>query len=205
MVKNVIIAILSLLIIFLIVKSHWGTADLSPLATIVGAIITGLITWFAIYETSKLDRKNRKIENTFKYFEDKIIKLASYIPNINKLNAKYFDGKEGKANIINDDIISKELNDINKVKSVLESILLHNPPEKSSIESFIMQLEEFRKTLEYIQIKHRSVANEPYCFIKKDPIDSSTLFIFFDDLHKNVKEHTSYNFEKLNAREIDNF
>ena len=190
---------------YLIVKCHWGAADLSPLATMVGAIITGLITWFAIYETSKLDRKNRKIENTFKYFEDKIIKLSSYIPNINKLNAKYFDGKEGKANIINDDIISKELDDINKVKSILESILLHNPPEKSSIESFIVQLEEFRKTLEYIQTKHRSVANEPYCFIKKDSRGSSTLFIFFDDLRKNVKEHTSYNFEKLNAREIEKF
>ena len=52
------------------------TFDWNPLATIFGAVLTGLITWFAIYKTSQLDKKNRLYEFKYKHF----------IENLNNLN-----------------------------------------------------------------------------------------------------------------------
>lgn len=205
MIKNIIITILSLFIIFLIIKSHWSTADLSPFATIVGAIVTGLITWFAVRETSKLDRKNRKIENAFKYFEDKIIKLSSCITDIKKLNAKYFDDREGKANEVNDKIISEELGKIDNIKSILESILIHNPQETLIIKTFIAQLDRFSKILKYIQIQFKNISNKPCNFIKKDSNVSNKFYIFFDNLKEDIKNNTNYIFERFNEKDIDNF
>lgn len=203
MVKNIIMAILSLVIMFLIVKNHWSAADLSPLATIVGAIITGLITWFAVYETSRQDRENRKMENAYRYFEDKVIKLSSCIPDINKLNAKYFDGQEGKANKIDNDIILTEFRKIDNIKSILESIVLHNPPETSIIRTFIDQLEKFRNVLEHVETRYKNIGNNPCNFIKKDSSGTNKFYIFFEDLRNDIQKNTNYHFEKLNIKDIN--
>ena len=57
------------IILFMILPcSIYGSCDWSPFATILGAILTGGITWFAVDKTSKLDKKARLYELKYKNY-----------------------------------------------------------------------------------------------------------------------------------------
>jgi hypothetical protein len=88
--KNIIIAILSVILVILLIKITWNLSDLNWICTLCGAIITGLITWFAVFKTSELDKKARKYENNYKFVHNKLIEFYEALDDIQELNRMYF-------------------------------------------------------------------------------------------------------------------
>ena len=66
---KLIIFLLAPLFLVSIPVFSFTSIDWNPLATIIGAILTGLITWFAIYKTAELDTKARRFENNYKLYQ----------------------------------------------------------------------------------------------------------------------------------------
>lgn len=96
--------------------------DWNPLATIFGSIITGLITWLAVYKTAKFDKDARLYEFRYKHFIENLNSLNENLKMIYGLT--YYFEKD------NDCIMSKSLD---------EDLLLNDKC-----------IREFKKTFEYL-------------------------------------------------------
>lgn len=88
--KNIIIAILSIVLVILFIKITWNSSDLDWVCALGSAIITGLITWFAVYETSNLDRKARKHDSNKQLYRQKLLELNELIEYLQIYNSIYF-------------------------------------------------------------------------------------------------------------------
>ena len=107
--KNIIIAILSIVLVILLIKITWNPTDLGWICALGGAIITGLITWFAVYETSKLDRKARVYEFKYKHFIENLSQLKENIIPIDRLTFCFKKDKQCIMSFsVDNDYLSKE-------------------------------------------------------------------------------------------------
>lgn len=149
--------------------------DWNPLATIIGSILTGLITWFAVYKTAELDRKARRFENNYKLYQERLLELNNRLLYLRRLNFLFYVKQP-----FDEFDLSAKLTDINnwgetiKAKKALESINRISPKWKQK-ENFIEALNLLADIQQYLssqisQHKHYlSFQDEEY---KKDFIKS---------------------------------
>ena len=72
--------------------------DWNPVATFVGALVTAIATFCAVFLTSWQDRKARKNECNYKYVQEKLFKLYDLLGILQELNHDYFS-KDKKTSI----------------------------------------------------------------------------------------------------------
>lgn len=127
MVKNVIIIVLTCIIIFLSCKLQWTHCDINWIATLLGSIIMGVITWMAIFETSRQDRINRKFEYRNTFYNDKLIELYDCIGVIELLNDRAFNTQITTAFTVDDDTLNYITKNFTQFRKILNYITLLNP------------------------------------------------------------------------------
>lgn len=97
------------------IPSPFSSFDWNPLTTLLGAIITGGITWYAVDRTAKIDRENRKYENNYKYFIENIQYLRDKINFLNSINIQYFSN-ECKELYLEKQIVDKDIKKLEKLR-----------------------------------------------------------------------------------------
>lgn len=81
----------------------FSTINLSSFdwSTIIGSIITGLITWLAVYKTAEFDKKSRINEFKYSYYISKLINFGQELEVIKKI-IDYFEPSDTNKVISND-------------------------------------------------------------------------------------------------------
>ena len=126
-IKLVLLFIMPMSIFSLFSDSPFNNYDWNPIATMIGAIITGLITWFAVYKTSELDNKARKEECKYKFYMDALKDLDVEIRFLSRSLFNYFIDNQDPVNIrhrTGENLIEDwfKTNSINKNIQKLEAI-----------------------------------------------------------------------------------
>ena len=103
------------------IPSPFSSFDWNPLTTLLGAIITGGITWYAVDRTAKIDRENRKYENNYKYFIENIQYLRNEINFLNSINIQYFSN-ECKELYLEKQIVDKDIKKIREIEDLINKI-----------------------------------------------------------------------------------
>ena len=132
--------------------SPFETPDYNPLATLVGAIITGIIAWVAIFKTSELDRKSRVYEINYKYFREQLFELMKTLYPISRLSSKF--KKFSHQNIpTSSSILQEDLFDYNHTIgdfiNVYDLISRINPKFTEKIEIYKTQIESLFDLRQY--------------------------------------------------------
>lgn len=137
--KNITITILSIIVIFLCIKLHWCTNDINWLATLIGAFATGLITWFAIYKTSELDRNEHMYELKYKHYVSTLSFLEELLPQIIFAVGKF----KPELNVTFDENTSNEYPLAQKFKQVYDHLCTINKNFKKETNFIKSDIDEF--------------------------------------------------------------
>lgn len=147
---KLIIFLLAPLFLVSIPVFSFTSFDWNPLATIIGAILTGLITWFAIYKTAELDTKARRFENNYKLYQERLLELDNKLLYLRRLNFLFYVKQP-----FDEFDLSAKLENINnwgetiKAKKALESLNRISPKWKQK-ENFIVALNLLADIQQYL-------------------------------------------------------
>ena len=154
---------------------NWFGSDLdNPISTLFGAILTGGIAYFAIYETSKLDREARIYEYKAKFFYENLINAHKNIQLSQNADNYFFNENLSYDSSTYFNIMKKgyELNNYNE--SIYELSQLN-----SSISETLKELFELNKL--YIDM-YKFLCEKILYFYQLNDDDKQRLFPFFKDL-----------------------
>lgn len=178
--------------------------DWNPIATIIGAIITGLIAWFAIFKTSELDRDSRKFEAKYKLYQDKLLELNENIIYLRQLNWIFKIDDDGTPNIAIE---------VNKIDNVYKTRTI-----KYLLESLAIFSKEWENKQEFIKTIDDLINIQ--CFFSKQIVEHKFGLEGHDEFIKPFirsidevlgKEHVNYNIQgfldayKENSEKAFNF
>lgn len=187
------------IILFMILPcSIYGSCDWSPFATILGAILTGGITWFAVDKTSKLDKKARLYELKYKNYLENLQDLKQYIRTIDRL-IFYFD--KNSYNSVNKNIEDSILNkdaEIMQLTKIYGYICKINPSFKAETKGFDETFKLFNNAYNFLKRQFY----EHYLYLKSGDIKYKKDFI--SDLNEqqfkyNGEEFLAYYKEKMDV------
>lgn len=144
----------------------------SPTATLLGAFLTGIIAYFAIYETSKLDRETRIYEYKVKFFYEKLIYIYNNINLSLKADEYFFSDMQSTTNTTYCKIMCivfelKKYNNVINELIVLNSSLTKILKSLSEINNIYINMYEFlgAKILRFYHLKDEE-RNEIFPFFK---------------------------------------
>lgn len=178
---NIIIAIILIVAIWLAFFEYNETFGF----TMAGATAAGLITWFAVYKTSELDKKSRRYECNYKYVQEKMWDFYNHLSAMSNLNHKLFskDRKE-YANISMTELAAS--NDFVDLLDLSMQLQYFNVPFKDllmsfdktikiflNIQTFLIKyfLEEDKKDMWQTEKKIISFQVEPFLKFLKENIN----------------------------------
>ena len=134
------------------IPSPFSSFDWNPLTTLLGAIITGGITWYAVYKTSELDKKARIYEFRYKSYIEHLNLLNQGILLIYRLTYYFEKDKEecliSKA--ITDDNLNKEF-EIRSFLKIYEYLCQINKNFKAKTIEFREQIDSFQAVYKFLQ------------------------------------------------------
>jgi hypothetical protein len=202
--KNITIITLSLIIFFLIAHIHWYSNDLNWLATLIGATITGLITWLAVYKTAEFDKKRRLYEYRYSHYVSHLNDLSELLKTLLKISY-YFEkdkdciiSKSCRNDYFNNDF---EIRNFQKTYNYLCKI---NTDFKTNTQDLENILAEF---IDIYQFTQRQIAEHRWYLEKGDPkykkdfiskIGENNIVFCVDDLLNFYKQEKGVDYDVEN-------
>ena len=180
--------------------SSFEPFDWNPIATIGGAILTGLITWFAVYKTSELDKNARKLEKIYVYYQKEILDLNNYVINLTSFNNTFRIDKDlpDKKKFVPYSEKYCDIDTMREIRSILSSLGVYD--KKWRDEKYINMVDDFiniqlQYNLWLSETINQSNKNDLKIFEIKDKNVSFDVCKFFEEI-KNSKLNINYDFEK---------
>ena len=188
------------------IPSPFSSFDWNPLTTLFGAIITGGITWYAVYKTAEFDKDARIYEFRYKHYIDTLDVLSEELKTIYKLTY-YFEKDEDciMSKTIDDAFSASEYN-IRKFRKTYTHLCNINARFAEKMKGFDSILEEFINiycfTVRQL-VEHRWYLQSGEEKYKKDfitELNEKRLIYCVDDLlayYKNEKD-IEYDVNQMN-------
>lgn len=207
-IKLVLLFIMPMSIFSLFSDSPFNNYDWNPIATMIGAIITGLITWFAVYKTSELDNKARKEECKYKFYMDALKDLDLEMKFIN--NAIYnFSIQEGDPvdvrhrtgkNLTEDWF---RTNSINKIIKKLETI-----NDTWKIKKFSSDIQDLKDIQQLFNIAYDNESRNVFVLGEEKiftQLEENHLAYSIPNMHKYYQQNYNkiFDYKKINKAIID--
>ena len=166
--------------------------------TILGCVLTGVITWFAIFKTSELDRNARKEENLYKLYFDRLNEYYIKLENLKQVYMKFFNEKEI---IISTYDTQEMIIDIKDIRDFSGKIQIFNRPINATLNLVNTNIDYLLKFLHLIQNRMiESISKQNEILVDEGKIYKPTnkkdkdTFIYYFKKHddKNFKISINY-------------
>lgn len=207
-IKLILLFIMPISIFSLFPYSPFDNYDWNPITTIIGAIITGLITWFAVYKTSELDNKARKEECKYKFYMDALKDLDVEIRFLSRSLFNYFIDNQDPVNIrhrTGENLIEDwfKTNSINKIIKKLETI-----NDTWKIKKFSSDIQDLKDIQQLFNIAYDNESRNVFVLGEEKiftQLEENHLAYSIPNMHKYYKQNYNkiFDYKKINKAITD--